>query len=785
MGVLTDEQIEEVKQGLLTDLSLLGKLYKSKKSGYFEQNVDHSRVEKFKKDGWEEFGQRLKTKTKLRRLKDHLTQFKDEIWCQFYELGYRCLNVSDPYEMPISKKSTEFAKFDLLVKDEESIFIIDVRSTDKARGLKTLVHEFDHLELRLDAYRKVFEQVYGRDIKLKYIYAARNYRLSADAGELEKLIKTKSFFYNDNTYDYVNRLIKSYKGAAKYQFLGLLFKNQLINNNKVSVPALEGDMGGKKYYMFSIEPHLLLRMAFILHRTRANESEMPTYQRLLVPQRLTKISKFIDEGGFFPNSIILNFSQKKHKVIFESSGRASDSQSKFGTLKIPNAYALAYIIDGQHRVYGYANSQYKESNTIPVVAFTDLSPSDQLEIFMDINQNQKAVSPDLRITLEDDLFWDSDRADSRLKALKSSIVQSISESADGPLFRKISVGEDKSFLSLKSFTAALTKSGLLPSVRGNKYNEESLKGAMFDISNPNPQDEMSKAKGNIVRFVNACYQHIEENYPELFTRERSFILSNRGSVAFMGLVGSLHKHHMVNVGDLSLNSSPEERFNSIVSYINSLMDSLKDLSKEEEESLLSKYGTGADLRWFRNFQMLVHAKHPDYEPLELIEWKERQDKNLQAKGRGFGVEIEKHMKATVLSTIKDIFLENWELEINSIKRKCLDRAEAEMEKNYKEGLGKTKVEWTEMFTINDYKSIIDKYWGRKPEDEITGFRTFQEQFSIDIGEGLGSKSKSIKWISKFNSLRNSWAHEGTKEKGLSNDEVLFLEKLHKQFYVDA
>jgi DNA sulfur modification protein DndB len=62
--------------------------------------------------------------------------------------------------------------------------------------------------------------------------------------------------------------------------------------------------------MFSIEPHLLLKMGFILHRTKANESEMPTYQRLLIPNRLQGIQKFIENGGYFPNSIILNFTQK-------------------------------------------------------------------------------------------------------------------------------------------------------------------------------------------------------------------------------------------------------------------------------------------------------------------------------------------------------------------------------------------------------------------------------------------------------------------------------------------
>src|SRR5690606_9468959 len=218
----------------------------------------------------------------------------------------------------------------------------------------------------------------------------------SDSIHLERLEKSNAFYYNNNTYEYVNSLIKNYKSAAHYQFLGMIFKNELINNNKIEIPAVKGKMGKKEYFMFSIEPSLLLKMGFILHRTRANESEFPTYQRLLVPNRLKGITKFIDDGGYFPNSIILNFNTKKHKLIFESNSKENDSNSCSGTLKIPNSYGIAYIIDGQHRIYGYANSAYKQNNTIPVVAFRDLDTMEQLEMFMDINENQKAVSPSLK-----------------------------------------------------------------------------------------------------------------------------------------------------------------------------------------------------------------------------------------------------------------------------------------------------------------------------------------------------------------------------------------------------
>src|SRR5690606_10270265 len=124
--------------------------------------------------------------------------------------------------------------------------------------------------------------------------------------------------------------------------------------------------------------------------------------------------------------------------------------------------AIAYVIDGQHRLYGYANSQFLDSNTIPVVAFDNLSTKEQLDIFMDINQNQKAVSPSLKTDLEEDLFWNSKRADMRLKALRSSIIKGLCNTLHEPLQNKVTVGEDKALLSTEFFKRGLIDSKLLP-----------------------------------------------------------------------------------------------------------------------------------------------------------------------------------------------------------------------------------------------------------------------------------------------------------------------------------
>lgn len=779
MAFLSDFQVQELKGKSIGDLSILGKLYKAKSSQYQTLSVDHSLVDDYLEKGWEINGNPLKTKTILRKKKSHSNQFEDDIWCQFYNLGYRHLNFDNNYILPFSKNPEDTKQIDIVAINDDTIFLIECKSSEKSSPAKLLKDEFELLSLRLDGFKKALWQIHGREKKIKYIFATRNLRIPIDSIHLERLEKSNGFYYNNNTYEYVDSLIKNYKSAAHYQFLGMIFKNELINSNKIEIPAVKGKMGKKEYFMFSIEPSLLLKMGFILHRTRANESEFPTYQRLLVPNRLKGITKFIDDGGYFPNSIILNFNTKKHKLLFDANSKENNSISCSGTLKIPNSYGIAYIIDGQHRVYGYANSAYNQNNTIPVVAFKDLDTMEQLEMFMDINENQKAVSPSLKLDLAEDLNWDSDRADSRLLALKSSITKKIANSESSPLFNKISVGEDKALLTFKPFMAALSSCGLLPIAKGNKYNEESLIGSLYNVNNHDHDKEMIATKKKIFDFISSCYNFAETEYREIFNREKYFIISNRGTYAFVSLVGNLNKHLTVNKL-VNRDTSNSDRFNHIKKYLIALLDGLTKISKEEEEKQLSLLGAGADTKWLRFFQSIVNQTHNDYNPIELIDYNERQNEEFQAKGRSYIKEVERYMKKVILDNLKLLFEENWELEINKIKTACQQRANDENEKNYKEKIDK-RVEWTEMFNINDYKTIIEDYWSKKPETEIEDFKTFENHFSINIGIGK-NKKEVLKWILYFNSYRNQLAHEGSKEKGINKKEVDFLEMVYKNFF---
>ena len=391
---------------------------------------------------------------------------------------------------------------------------------------------------------------------------------------------------------------------------------------------------------------------------------------------------------------------------------------------------------------------------------------------MDINQNQKAVSPSLRLTLEEDLYWSSDKADARLKALRSSIIKRLSTKEGWVLYDKISIGEDSAELTFKPFVNSLKNCGLLPTAKGNKYQDKHLASCLYDTNNNQHDLEMEKSKLAVSELINGCYEFVEENYNEIFSRQKYFIVSNRGTYAFVSIIGSLNTY-LTSSGAVDKVTSVTERLDQMSMYLDAVLIGIVEISPEKEDSLLSLTGAGADIKWYRYFQELVNNKYPGYKPDDFVVWQERNDASLQEKGGGHINFLEGSLKERVLIHLKSLFGENWEREITWIKTKCTTRALEEEERYHKEFGESKSFEWTEMFSILDYKEIVEKFWPNKNDDG----KSFSGLFSVDIGLGFKSKSEKTRWISRLNTLRNQYAHRASKNTGLSKEEVSGLQRM--------
>ena len=277
MASLTNSQIQEIKEHMTDDPSVLTKKFKAKKTPYFTKSISLNELEDYISEGWEEVSAST-YKAKVQKLKPAGVRFEDDIWCMFYNLGFRNLNYDEKLEIPYGDNPGDKHQLDVVAVGEEAIFVVECKATENIR-VASFKKDIAEMCLYKDGVMKALRQIYGQDKKIKFIFATRNYIFPEGSEDEIRLADNKIFQFTDNTYDYVNSLIKSYRSTVIYQFYGLMFQHEKINNDKIRVPALKGTMGGHSYYMLSIEPAKLLKIGFVLHRTKVNtQITMPTYQ---------------------------------------------------------------------------------------------------------------------------------------------------------------------------------------------------------------------------------------------------------------------------------------------------------------------------------------------------------------------------------------------------------------------------------------------------------------------------------------------------------------------------
>jgi len=747
MAFLSESQVQKIKEHMIAeDATMLKSKFKSKNTPYDFLTIELNQISDYEKEGWEVVTM-LKRKAKVQREKDAGRKFEDDIWCMFYNLGFRTLNYDENLVVQWGPGEGDHHQLDVVAIDDEAIFVVECKAAEKIKN-SNFKKDIDNLCQYKDGVTKALRQIYGEKKKVKFIFATRNYILDDSKEDKQRLKDNNVYHFNENSFNYINNLIKAYKSSVKYQFFGLMFKNERISDERIKIPALKGKMGGHEYYMLSIEPSILLKIGFVLHRTKVNDSMAPTYQRLLVPSRLKGITKFIDDGGYFANSIIINFDSpnKKLKVQFEQSSNTGDTNSRFGILSIPNAYGIAYIIDGQHRVYGYAGSQYKDKNTIPVVAFVNMESQEQLKIFMDINENQKAVSPSLRLDLAEDINWDSERADSRMLALRSAIIKELAINANSVLYSKISVGEDSAKLTFKPFDTALNKSSLLPKATNKTYIQDT-DVCLYDCNNLDHGKAMNDAKKRISNLLINSYAKMYELLPEETFKD--FLEDNRGTYAFIVIVGTLNKH-LIYEGKLNQKSTSEQQVQEMTPYFDILADYLTNPPAEHKNRLFVVKGQSADTTWLHMFENAINEKFPDYQPEGLKEWKESQDETLQKEGHDYGKTIEHILHDRVLEKLEELYGDKWEKTIIEIKGKCMQRMDAD-DPDFDES------NWPDFLEVADYKDIIEKNWIIPKEDDPS-YVTFEDEFSIRLSEEdpFRSRKDKLKWLSDLISYRTSW-----------------------------
>jgi DGQHR domain-containing protein len=153
----------------------------------------------------------------------------------------------------------------------------------------------------------------------------------------------------------------------------------------VEVKATVARQRGWQIFSFVLDSATFDRIAFV---SRRDDDKDAGYQRNLSRQRAADIAQYIDkQNGCIPNSILVNLEQ----------GATYDEKAQ--TLRIPDQPKAAWVIDGQHRMFGLR--QAKTKYDLVITAFLNLDVAEQAKQFKIINSKQKGVPTSLLYDLLD------------------------------------------------------------------------------------------------------------------------------------------------------------------------------------------------------------------------------------------------------------------------------------------------------------------------------------------------------------------------------------------------
>ena len=436
-------------ENTVTNYSEISSILGLRRKPHIEKTIKASTFELVKKkaeleekDGWSIL--RLNKKSiRMKKEKPFDERLEDEVWCILSRMGFDELSKDRQFKINIGDDIPD-RQLDVFAKDKETALFIECTSCEerKRKSLANLIEKIVSIR------KKIFEKArihYGHESKLQMKWGIATRNIEWYEADIKKCIEENIFILKDSNIEYYKKLVDHLKEASKYQLLAHIFRNEKIKNLSLIVAATRGKEGKTIFYNFLLKPYDLLKISYISHKKGDDIDDFDTYQRMLAPNRLKKIGKYIDEGGQFPTNIVVNIKTTKG-LRFEK--QKDIGTSAYGQLYLPSQYASVWIIDGQHRLYGYSyskRSEKKNSDTtvFPVLAYVNLPSEKEAEMFISINCEQVKVSRNLLNEIYSSLKWDSDDFKDRIDGLCSRITMNLNSISSSPIFERVIVTNTK------------------------------------------------------------------------------------------------------------------------------------------------------------------------------------------------------------------------------------------------------------------------------------------------------------------------------------------------------
>ncbi|EKM0665279.1 DGQHR domain-containing protein [Cronobacter turicensis] len=229
-----------------------------------------------------------------------------------------------------------------------------------------------------------------------------------------------------------------------------------MNKFPMKFPAIKIEQPLGDFYVVSIPAEILLKVCYTIRAEILDDFEGPSVshvgtfinklvgnQRITSKSRLDEIKRYTETvDASFPNSIILGVNYATDGTLVTDENVRWNIEHKdngFYYLIIPTEEKLASIIDGQHRVFGFANSNRKDMELLCSV-YLDLPLAYHGRIFTNININQRQVDKNLAYNLFQFDMEQGEPSSWSPETLAVYFARVLSEDKNSPLRGKIKLG---------------------------------------------------------------------------------------------------------------------------------------------------------------------------------------------------------------------------------------------------------------------------------------------------------------------------------------------------------
>ncbi|MEE8629720.1 MULTISPECIES: DGQHR domain-containing protein [Methylobacterium] len=752
----------------LVDGEELQKVYNSKSKPYDEKTIGASSLEALelkvageKADGWEVLRENARS-VRLYKNKSIDRQLEDDIWCMLYRMGFKTLNEGRQFLIQTGP-SAPARQLDVFAKDDETAIIVECTHSKEAgsKSVKALIDKI--CGFRQDVINAVHKQ-FGKDPKLKVKFAIATRNVEWRKADRDRATENNIGIIDDSDFEYYEKLTGLLKHAARYQFLGRYFFGEKVEGLRTQVPATKGFMGGTTFYNFVISPHDLLKISYISHRSAVSNDDFETYQRMVKGPRLKAIGAYIDDGGKFPTNIVINL-KIDGKLNFDPKEKFDDTST--GILTLPGKYGSAWVIDGQHRLYGYAHASRgpeSDKSVITVLAYENLPIKDEIKLFVDINTQQVRVQRALVEEIISGLNIEDPDPKRQLDALLARTALQLNKDKRSPIKGRIATtGQERTAfrcLSLPSISDGMGSQSLLGTIhRQTASKTASIKAGRLSDATGDPKASMEKAVKTVSLYLNLFASQVPSHW-ELGDAKGGFLCTNNGIRALLQVFRRVmaFAEHKEGANCESLDAE------DIIELVEPYVQPVVDFFKTADASSISRFrNRGSSLQSVDQncFQMLslIHEAKEDFRLPEVVDYMASRDVEGTKEAKDMIDEMNKIIYDDVLERLQakyGLAKDKWWLQgvPSSIRKDCDAR--------YNDQQGEHD-RW-QFLTFANYSDIViySENWD-----------LFKDHYNF---MGKGKKATLVRWLGRLNKARTVTHHA---EKGpLSKVDVEFVREVY-------